>query len=191
MNLLGETQDPSLLPYLEEKCNSPYDEIREGAAESYVKNAGLDARPFVQKILSGNEAKYDFSCRYHVMREFFEQITKAEAEKVSQAKIDTAYKMLIELAQSVAYEGHADQVDGFLCEHLEGYRASVQREKAVSRFIESKNEIAKADFIKKNSEVLKTPKAERTDLSKRFPGLAEMKLEDEKQTENTKPEENK
>ena len=36
-----------------------------------------------------------------------------------------------------------------------------------------------------------TPKAERTDLSKRFPDLAEVKLEDEQQTEAPSPAEDK
>ena len=189
---MGSLGDSEFLPWLEKQANeSQWAGVRQNAAVSYVKIAGLDATPFVQKILSGSEEKYDFNCKYLVTKEFFEQIAKAESEKTPQKKIDAAYIMLIELAQSVAYEGHADRIDRFLCEHLEEYRISVQREKAVTRFIASANEIAKADFIKKSSEVLKTPKAERTDLSKRFSGLVEVKLEDEQQTEATKPEEDK
>ena len=192
INCIGSLGDPEFLPWLEQQAvESQWSGIRESASIAYVKIAELDATPFVQRILTGSDEKYDFNCKYLVTKEFFEQIAKAKSEKTPQKKIDDAYVMLIELAQSVAYEGHADRIDRFLCEHLEGYRISVQREKAVTRFIASANEIAKADFIKKSSEVLKTPKAERTDLSKRFPGLAEVKLEDEKQTEAPSPAEDK
>ena len=190
--LMGELGSSNFLPWLEKQANeSQWAGVRQNAAVSYVKVAGLDATPFVQKILSGSRETYDFHCKYLATKEFFEQIAKAESEKAPQKKIDAAYKMLVEQAQTVAYVGHADEIDKFLCERLQGYRASIQREKIVGRFVDSENEIARANFGKKRDEIQKTPKAERTDLSNRFPGLAEVKLEDEKQTETTKPEEDK
>ena len=194
INCIGSLGDPEFLPWLEKQANeSQWAGVRERASIAYVKIAGLDASPFVQKILTGSEEKYDFNCKYLVSKEFFEQIAKAESEKTPQKKIDTAYKMLVEQAQTVAYVGHADEIDKFLCERLQGYRASIQREKIVERFVDSENEIARANFGKKRDEIQKTPKAERTDLSKRFPGLAEVKLnlEDEKQTEAPSPAEDK
>ena len=189
--LMGKIGDPAFLPYLEKMSESFRMGTRTQASIAYVKIAGLDAVPFVRKILSEKDEKYDFHCKYLATKEFFEQIAKAESEKAPQKKIDAAYKMLVEQAQTVAYVGHADEIDKFLCERLQGYRASIQREKIVERFVDSENEIARANFGKKRDEIQKTPKAERTDLSNRFPGLAEVKLEDEKQTETTKPEEDK
>ena len=190
ISAIGDLGEQDFLPWLEQKTEfGEWPGLRERAAVSYVKIAGLDATPFVQKILSGIEEKYDIGCKRVVAKEFFEQVAKAESEKAPQAKIDAAYKMLVEQAQTVAYVGHADEIDKFLCERLQGYRASIQREKIVERFVDSENEIARANFGKKRDEIQKTPKAERTDLSKRFPGLAEVKLEDEQQTEATSPAE--
>ena len=185
---MGSRGDSEFLPWLEKQANeSQWADVRERASIAYVKIAGLDAVPLVQKILSGSEEKYDISCKRVVAKEFFEQVAKAEASKAPQSKIDAAYKMLIEQAQSVSYVGHADQIDRFLSERLEGYRASTQRQRVVDRFINSTNEFARANFRKKQEELQKTPKAERTDLSKRFPGLVEVKLEDEKQTKAPSP----
>ena len=172
INCIGSLGDPEFLPWLEKMATEPEGfGIRTRAAEAYVKIAGLDATPFVQKILSGSEEKYDIGCKRVVAKEFFEQVAKAEASKAPQAKIDAAYKMLIEQAQSVSYVGHADQIDRFLSERLEGYRSSTQRQRVVDRFINSTNEIARANFRKKQEELQKTPKAERTDLRTRFPDL--------------------
>ena len=156
-----------------------------------MKNAGLDARPFVQKILSESEEKYGYNCKYYAFKEFFDQLAKAEAAKVTQGKIDAAYKMLVEQVLNEQNESIAWELDKCLAQHLPEYKASHQRNMVLSHFLQSPNEVARADFRKKQEELQKTPKAERTDLSKRFPGLAEVKLEDEKQTEATKPEENK
>ena len=190
--LMGELGSSNFLPWLEKQANeSQWAGVREDAAVSYVKIDGLDATPFVQKILSGSEEMYDIGCKRVVAKEFFEQVAKAESSKAPQAKIDAAYKMLIEQAQSVSYVGHADQIDRFLSERLEGYRASTQRQRVVDRFINSTNEFARANFRKKQEELQKTPKADHADLSKRFPGLAEVKLEDEQQTEAPSPAEDK
>ena len=184
VNIMGNLGDREFLPWLEKQATeSQWISVRERASIAYVKIAGLDAVPLVQKILSGSEEKYDIGCKRVVAKEFFEQVAKAEASKAPQAKIDAAYKMLIEQAQSVSYVGHADQIDRFLSERLEGYRASTQRQRVVDRFINSTNEFARANFRKKQEELQKTPKADHADLSKRFPGLAEVKLEDAKQTE--------
>lgn len=173
LNSMGDIGEKGLLPWLEKTSDeSEWPDVRTRAAVNYVKIAGLDAVPFVQKILSGSDEKYGFYCKHPVSKEFFDQIIRAEAAKAPQEKIDAAYEMLIDQAQTVPYVGHADEIDKFLCERLQGYRASVQRERVVERFVNSTNEIARANFRKKQDELQKTPKAERIDLSIRFPGLA-------------------
>ncbi len=173
INFMGALGDPEFLPWLEQQATgSELSRIREYAATSYVKIAGLDAVPFVRKILSGSDERYGLSCKYLVSKEFFDQIAKSEAAKAPQEKIDDAYGMLVDQAQTVAYVGHADEIDKFLCERLQGYRASVQRERVVERFLNSANEIARTNFKKKQDEIQKTLKTERVDLSNRFPGLA-------------------
>ena len=190
--LMGELGSSEFLPWLEKQANeSQWASIRQNAAVSYVKIAGLDATPFVHKILSGSREKNDFNCKYLATKEFFDQIAKAENGKVSQEKIDDAYTMLIEHAQYASYVSEVTAIDKALCHQLPSYEKSIQREAILSRFINSTNEIVRANYSRKYIEFSKTPKAERTDLSKRFPGLAEVKLEDEQQTEATSPAEDK
>ena len=192
INCIGSLGDPEFLPWLERQSNeSQWAGVRERASISFVRIAGLDAVSVVQKILSGSEEKYDFYCKARVAKEFFEQIAKAESEKAPQKKIDAAYAMLVEQVLNEQNESIAWELDKRLAQHLPEYSASHQRNVVLSRFLQSPNETARTNFGKKRDELQKTPKAERTDLSKRFPGLAEVKLEDEKQTENTKPEEDK
>ena len=186
INAIGSLGDPEFLPWLERLATEPEGfGIRTSAAEAYVKIAGVDAVPFVRKILSGTDDKYDIGCKRLVLKEFFGKISQSETAKDSQEKINAAYVMLIKQAQSIIYVGHADQIDRFLCEKLEGYRSSVQREKVIECFVNSENEIARTNFRKKQEELQKTPKAERIDLSKCFPSLMEMKAENETQTQET------
>lgn len=192
VSTMGSLGNIGFLSWIKQQTvESQWSGVREEASIAYVKIAGLDAVPFVRKILSGSDDKYDLNCKYLVSKEFFEQITKAETAKAPQDKIDAAYGMLVEQAQTVAYVGHVDEIDKFLCKRLEGYRTSVQREKIVERFVSSANEIARANFGKKQAELQKTSKAERIDLSQRFPSLMEMKSEDEKQMEEATPAEGK
>ena len=182
--LMSELGFSEFLPWLEKQGNeSQWAGVRQNAAVSYVKIAGLDATPFVQKILSGSEEKYDFNCKYLVTKEFFEQIAKAEASKAPQAKIDAAYTMLIEHAQNASHVSEVTAIDKALCRQLPSYERSIQREAILSRFINSTNETVRANYSQKYIEFSKTPKAECPDLSKRFPSLAEVKLEDEERTE--------
>ena len=192
LNTMGDIGEKGLLPWLEKNSDeSEWPDVRTRAAVNYVKIAGLDATPFVEKILSGSEEKYDFYCKAGVAKEFFDQIAQSEVAKATQGKIDAAYAMLIEQVVKEQNESIAWELDKRLSLHLSEYKASHQRNVVLSHFLKSPNEIARANFRKKQEELLKTPKAERTDLSKRFPGLAEVKLEDEKQTEAPSPAEDK
>ena len=108
-----------------------------------------------------------------------------------QGKIDTAYKMLIEQAQTLAAGDGGWELDDMLCKQLPEYSTSHQRNRVIQQHQKSTNEITRTHFTQEMTKLSKTPKAERTDLSKRFPGLAEVKLEDEQQTEATSPAEDK
>ena len=192
INLMADMGDLEFLPWLERQAiESQWPRVRESAAIAYVKIAGLDAVPFVRRILSGKDEKYDFHCKNLVSMEFFDQIANAEGVKAPQGKINAAYAMLIEQVLNEQNESIAWELDKHLAQHLPEYKASHQRNVVLSHFLQSPNEIARANFRKKQEELQKTPKAERTDLSKRFPGLAEVKLEDEQQTEATSPAEDK
>ena len=192
VNIMGNLGDREYLPWLEKQANeSQWISVRERSSIAYVKIAGLDATPFVQKILTGGEEKYDFYCKAGVAKEFFDQIAQAAVAKATQGKIDAAYAMLIEQVLNEQNESIAWELDKRLAQHLPEYRASHQRNVVLSHFLQSPNEIARANFRKKQEELQMTPKAERTDLSKRFPDLAEVKLEDEQQTEAPSPAEDK
>ena len=192
VNIMGNLGDREFLPWLEKQATeSQWISVRERASIAYVKIARLDAASLVEKVLTGSEKKYDFNCKYLVTKEFFEQIAKAESEKAPQAKIDAAYKMLIEQAQTLAAGDGGWELDDMLCKQLPEYSTSHQRNRVIQQHQKSTNEITRTHFTQEMTKLSKTPKAERTDLSKRFPGLAEVKLEDEQQTEATSPAEDK
>jgi hypothetical protein len=171
--IFGGSGNRDILPFLEEKSRSPYEPVRRQAAIGYVKIAGIDATPFVDRILSGDDDFYGFNCKYLVAREFFAQIEQAEARKAPQEKIDAAYAMLIRQAQKIEYEGRAEQIDIFLCKQLPEYELSRQREIALARFLNSKYDRARRFFGEQHAKVLSVPATERTDLRTRFPSLAE------------------
>ena len=191
LNVMGDMGELGFLPFLAKHSESPVSLVQTRAAVAYVKIAGLDATPFVHKILSGSREKYDFNCKYLATKEFFEKIAKAESEKAPQEKIDDAYKMLIEQAQTLAAGDGGWELDDMLCKKLPEYSTSHQRNRVIQQHQKSTNEITRTHFTQEMSKLSKIPKAERTDLSKRFPSLAEVKLEDEQQTEAPSPAENK
>lgn len=182
VSIMGSLGDTGFLPWLElQATESQWSGVRERAAISYVKIAGLDSLLFVQTIFSKEQTSSEntYLIRRYVRKELFCQIEMAEAKKVQQEKVDLAYKLLIEQAKKATDEGEAEELDTLLNKHLPDYPISIQREDVLSRFLNSTNETARGIFASRHEELLKTPQAQRTDLAKRFPGLTELKAVDE------------
>lgn len=172
LSLMGKIGDPAFLPYLEKMSESFRIGTRTQASIAYVKIAGLDAVPFVRKILTGSREKYDLNCKYLVIKELFDQLARAETAKASQEKMDAAYEMLIEHARYATHVSEVTPIDKMLCQQVPSYQSSIQRERILSRFVNSTNETVRGNYTRKFNELQKTPKVERIDLRTRFPGLA-------------------
>jgi len=180
VNYMGDLGDSEFLPWLEQQVTeSERSGIRERAAISYVRIAGLDAVPFVRKILSGSDETYAFGCKAGVAKHFFDQIVRAESAKAPQDKIDAAYKMLVEQVQIERNEHIAWELDKRLSLHLPEYKTSIQRNRVLSNFLQTTNETARGLFTQRFNELQQAARAERTDLSVRFPGLMVMQNENE------------
>lgn len=185
IDVMGELGNPEFLEWLEKHSFDPeWSGVRLHAARAYVKIAGLDAVPFVKKILS-EEREDDFNCKYLTTKELFGQIEQAENKGGGQQeKIDVAFKMLVEQAQVIREMDGAWELDDMLCKALSSYQKSIQREQALSRFLNSANEISRGHFRQEHDKLQKTPKAERIDLRTRFPSLAALEvLEDASSTD--------
>ncbi len=113
LNLLEDTGDSSLLPYLEEKCESSHRKIRDSAAIAYVKIAGLDAVPFVRKILSTPKNQINL-----LTEEFLHTMENAVKTKAQGINVDNGYGLLLELLKILTSPSDIHQVDAFLCIHL-------------------------------------------------------------------------
>ena len=190
LNAMGRLGYLEFLPWLDtQSANSKWELVRTESALAYIRIAGLDATPFVERILSGDDDLYGFNCKYLVAREFFVQIEQAEARKAPQEKIDAAYTMLVRQAQKIEYEGRAEQIDIFLCKQLPEYELSRQREIALARFLNSKYDRARRFFGEQHAKVLSVPATERTDLRTRFPDLAELAAPDGEEEAKGEPTE--
>ena len=172
LNAMGRLGYLEFLPWLDtQSANSKWELVRTESALAYIRIAGLDATPFVERILSGDDDLYGFNCKYLVAREFFAQIEQAEARNAPQEKIDAAYMTLIKQVQTMNGYSTTWSVDKMLANQLPDYATSVQRESVLSRFLNVTNEIAKANFIRKHEEIVNLPEDRKTDLRTRFPGL--------------------
>ncbi len=180
IDIIGFLDEPNFLPWLEHQAmESDLAFVRARSAIAYVRIAGLDAVPFVRKILSGSREKYDIGSKAQVCIAFFDQIVKATEDRVAQEKIDDAYRMLIEHAYQASHVSEVSPIDKHLCQLLPNYSNSIQRKAIISRFLLSTNETVRRNYTQKFNELQQAPRSERTDLSVRFPGLMVMQDENE------------
>jgi hypothetical protein len=173
--LMEESNDPTLLPYLEGKTGSDIDTVRERSAVAYVTIAGVDSTALMRKLFPDNRENNGW-WRHVVVKAFLQQLESAKS-KAPKEKMDAAYAVLIEQAQNAPAESESDVLDRFLCKEIPEYVSSLQREHAVSRFLHSSNELVRVDFERKNAEVQKVPSGKRPDLRQRFKQLSEPKEE--------------
>jgi len=171
LTLMSQTGNREYLPFIEGLVEQPYTEVREDAAVAYVRIAGLDATPFVERVLSGES--YGSNCKYLTAREFFAKIRDAENMKAQREKVDAAYEMLIRQAQAQPPMSTSWELDEMLCSALPEYSTSLQREFSLGLHLNATNLKTRAHFTKELDELIKTPPEKRTDLRTRFPGLGD------------------
>ena len=158
---LGNSGDLSVLPFLEGKSKSTNDYIRIDASLAYIRLSGVNAAPFLLRAAAAK--RHSEMDRYQMYRSFGDQISAAKG-KDSKVKLDDAYQCLVRLVETEEMGGPAELLDKVLCDVLEGYATSVQRDKVARRFSISINEYYKNHFNKVKEEIEKVPSVNRANL---------------------------
>jgi len=160
IGFMGYTKDPSALPYLELKSTSVNDDIRRTAANMIVNILGSNAIDFLRDFKKNKLYRGDLYSLY----ESFGYKIRMEKASNPKAKVDDAYAFLLELIEEE--EGSTvKMLDRVLCETLEGYPASVQREKVADRMVKAGPEYSRPHFEAIKAEIEKTPTAKRKDFT--------------------------
>lgn len=165
ITFMSHTKDLSALSYLENKSASVNEDIRETASRGVVNILGTGAIPFLRKVKSdGTHTPRDLYSLY----ESFGYKIRMEKKNNPKAKVDDAYAFLLELVvEEEESGGTVKMLDRVLCETLDGYSTSVQREGVAERMVETGPDYSRPHFEAIKAEVEKTPKAKRKDFTAR------------------------
>jgi len=147
------------LPLFEDMAISSNDMVRFNGYTAYVKVAGTDSLPFIEKItktpcLNGLD-------QYRIYRVFGEQISKAKKE-FPKKDLSKQFSHLVDMA--IRGDIRGDIIDKVLCENLPEYATSIQREAAAETMIKSSNDYLRGMGNNIKGEIEKTPKEKRKDI---------------------------
>ena len=162
LTFMSHTKDPSALPYLELKSTSADRDIRETASRGVVNVLGIEAISFLRKIeRDGTHTPREFYSLY----ETFGRRVRMEKKNNPKARLDDAHQFLLESVEKEKAGDTVKMIDQVLCETLEGYPASVQREKVADRMVKAGPEYSRPHFEAVKAEIEKTPTAKRKDFT--------------------------
>lgn len=161
LSFLSSAGDLSVLPFLENKCKSTNDYIRIDASLAYIRLAGTNSAALLRRAAA--DKRYSERDRYRMYREFGAQI-RASKQKNPDAKLVAAYQCLLDLAEKEELGDAAKMLDQVVCDAIEGYKTSVQREQVARRLSRSGDEYYKNHFNKIKNEIEQVPVAKRTNL---------------------------
>lgn len=161
IGFMGTTKDPSAIPYLEIQSTSAYDDIRRTASNRIINILGAKSIEFLRKVTNDKLYKRDLYSLY----ESFGFKIKMEIKNNPNAKLNDAYNFLLEVSETEEAGDTAKMIDQILCETLNGYSTSVQREKMAERMVRVGPDYSRHHFETIQLEVKKTPKEKRKDFS--------------------------
>lgn len=162
ITFMSHTKNLSTLPYLEHKSFSVNGDIRETASRGLVNILGIDAISFLRKIKrDGTHTPREL---YSLYESFGFKIRKEE-ENNPNAKLDDAYEFLLELLEKEEAGDTAKMLDQLLCETLDGYPTSVQRQQVAERMVKAGPDNSRLHFEAIRAEVEITPKDKRKDFT--------------------------
>jgi len=162
MGFMGYTKDPSALPYLRSRSLDENYDIRETASQGVINVLGADAISFLREAQQdGVHKKNEFYSLYKTFAGRF----KADKKTLTESARIKAYAFLLELIKEEEAGDTVKMLDRVLCETLEGYPASVQREKMADRMVKAGSEYSRPHFEAIKAEIEKTPTAKRKDFT--------------------------
>lgn len=165
IGFMGYTKDSSALPYLETKSFSEDDEIRQLASYGIISIMGKDSVGFLEKAKRGGvHTQRDLYQLY----ESFGRDVQREREVNPSIPLDDANGFLLEVLEKEKASGTAKMLDLILCETLDGYAVSIQREQTVERMIRNGPDHSRPHFEGIKSEIERTPREKRIDVRQRL-----------------------
>ena len=166
--LLATYGGPGARALLKECLSSKHYLAHRLPVETYIRIADTDAIPFVRDILTDarfyhqNVPIYTF-LHYYIKGRLSNNMQTADAEKW--------HAFLVDMLEIEDDYSAANFLDILLCNTLDGYTASIQRDRFVQRFLNLPEHWAYSRFKGMKSEIDRVPVAECTDLRKRFPPM--------------------
>ena len=161
LQIVAVFRDRSTLPLFEEMAVASNWMIRMNGFIGYIKLAGTDSVPFLQKVLqNGRLTELD---HYRIYRTFQEQLESAR-EHGDNKGVQNGVAFLLETAQRENKGNAAKRLDEALCSLLPDYSKSVQREEVAARFVKEGNDYYKRHFGTIKEEIEKTHEGKRKDF---------------------------
>lgn len=165
LTLVCRARDRTALPYLESKTVSQDEHIRSIAANGIINILGTDSIEFIRKVkLNGLYRERDL----YNMYETFGGRLKAEIKEGTERDRSSAYEFLLGLADKEEASDTAKMLDQILCETLDGYAVSIQREQTAERMIRNGPDHSRPHFEGIKSEIERTPREKRIDVRQRL-----------------------
>jgi len=158
IGFLAGFSDRSVLPLFEEMLVASNESTRVYAVIAYIKVAGPDSAPFIQKAF---EKHPNLLMEYTVIEEFGRQLKKAKSNSPDK-DLSASHIFLLQQVQEGKCRG--DILDKVLCENLPDYSTSIQREMAAETMMNSENEYLRGMGNNIKTEIQKTPKEKRKDF---------------------------
>ncbi len=161
LGLLGRSGDLSVGPFLDKMSKSTNEYIRIDASLAYINLLGLEAAPFLFRVVLDTQFKeYD---RYRMYKTFTNQIKRSE-NIASAFKVNESYMRLLKIMEKENGPMAVTELDRILCDKLDGYATSIQRERVVKRFSQSETQAVRNHFGKIWEEIEKIPADKRANL---------------------------
>ncbi len=169
VSLMGESGNPSLLPFFESKLNSAIDPIRAQSAIAYAKIDGVGIFNFLKRRPEGRSGADGTTLRPAILSEIFKHVECAQGSNAPQSTLDYSFLVLVREAYNADNEEEADMIDAFLCRHMPNYPNSLQRQWILKPFLNSTNNAVRESFVRRYNSIQEKPMEMRDDLSRRFP----------------------
>jgi|GEM_PF-1695928 len=165
ITFMSRTRDPSAIPYLEAKSASTTYDIRITASRGLINILGTESVPFLRKAeQDGFREKSEFYLLYKTLGGRL----KAEIKEGAERDRSSAYEFLLGLADKEEASDTAKMLDQILCETLDGYAVSIQREQTAERMIRNGPDHSRPHFEGIKSEIERTPREKRIDVRQRL-----------------------
>ena len=133
---------------------------------TYVDITGTKSLPFIQEnFVKGRVTEYTRCYLYKNLRYVIPRLIGENKND----DVEQFYSFMIDMTQAEESFNLAQKtLDELLCEFVDGYEYSIQREKVVRKFLNSANELERIHCREIQSQIDKISSDKRVDLSQRF-----------------------